>query len=82
MDFLLDLLTAPLDGINWLTDQIFLFLNGLFDRFGTPIVFVAALVEATVGEMCLLNDEFLFVAVRDGEVAEVKVTGETTIRVN
>jgi len=49
VDFLLDLLTAPLDGINWLTDQIFLFLNGLFDRFGTPIVFVAALVEATVG---------------------------------
>ena len=49
MDFLLDLLTAPIDGINWLTDEIFLFLNGLFDRFGTPIVFVAALVEATVG---------------------------------
>ncbi len=49
MDFLLDLLRAPLDAINWLTDEIFLFLNGLFDRFGTPIVFFAALVEATVG---------------------------------
>ncbi len=49
MDFLVDLLTAPFDGLNWLTDQIFLFLNGLFDRFGIPIVFVAALVEATVG---------------------------------
>jgi membrane protein DedA with SNARE-associated domain len=44
-----DLLTAPFDGLNWLTDQIFLSLNDLFDRFGTPIVFFAALVEATVG---------------------------------
>ena len=49
MDTVLDLLTAPFDGLNWLTDQIFLFLNGLFDRFGTPIVFFAALTEATVG---------------------------------
>lgn len=49
MDQLVDWLTAPLDGINWLTDQVFLFLNGLFDRFGIPIVFVAALIEATVG---------------------------------
>ena len=49
MDVVVDLLTAPLDGLNWLTDQIFLFLNSLFDRFGTPIVFFAALVEATVG---------------------------------
>ena len=38
-----------MDGLNWLTDQIFLFLNSLFDRFGTPIVFVAAVIEATVG---------------------------------
>ena len=49
MDFLVDLITAPFDALNWLTDQIFLFLHGLFDRFGIPIVFVAALVEATVG---------------------------------
>ena len=49
MDVVVDLLTAPLDGLNWLTDQIFLFLNSLFERFGTPIVFFAALVEATVG---------------------------------
>ena len=42
-------MSAPFDGLNWLTDQIFLFLNDLFDRFGTPIVFVAALIEATVG---------------------------------
>lgn len=49
MDLLVDLLTAPLDALNWLTDEIFLFLNGLFDRFGTPIVFFAALTEATVG---------------------------------
>ena len=46
---IIDLLSAPFDGLNWLTDQIFLFLNDLFDRFGTPIVFVAALIEATVG---------------------------------
>jgi membrane protein DedA with SNARE-associated domain len=37
------------DQLNWLTDQIFLFLNRLFDRFGTPIVFFAALIEATAG---------------------------------
>jgi membrane protein DedA with SNARE-associated domain len=49
VDVLLDWLTAPFDFLNWLTDEIFLFLNGLFDRFGTPIVFFAALVEATVG---------------------------------
>lgn len=49
MDVLLDWLTAPFDGINWLTDQVFLFLNSLFNRFGIPIVFFAALVEATVG---------------------------------
>lgn len=49
MDSLVDLLRAPFEGINWLTDEIFLFLNSLFDRFGVPIVFFAALVEATVG---------------------------------
>jgi membrane protein DedA with SNARE-associated domain len=49
LDFLQDVVTAPFDALNWLTDQIFLFLNGLFDQFGTPIVFFAALVEATVG---------------------------------
>jgi len=49
VDAVWDIITAPLDALNWLTDEIFLFLNGLFDRFGTPIVFVAALTEATVG---------------------------------
>ena len=49
LDLLLDVVTAPLDALNWLTDQLFLLLNELFERFGTPIVFVAALAEATVG---------------------------------
>jgi membrane protein DedA with SNARE-associated domain len=49
LDLLFDVLTAPLDALNWLTDQLFLLLNELFERFGTPIVFVAALAEATVG---------------------------------
>lgn len=56
MDVFVDLLTALWDGVlwlwdglNWLTDRIFLFLNRLFDRFGTPLVFFAALTEATVG---------------------------------
>lgn len=42
-------MSAPWDALNWLTDQIFVLLHGLFERFGTPIVFVAALAEATVG---------------------------------
>jgi membrane protein DedA with SNARE-associated domain len=46
---IVDLLAAPLDALNSLTDQIFLLLNSLFDRFGTPIIFFAALTEATVG---------------------------------
>ncbi len=49
LDTIGELLTAPLDALNWLTDQLFLLLNALFDRFGTPIVFVAALTEATAG---------------------------------
>lgn len=49
LDLLLDVVTAPLDALNWLTDQLFLLLNELFERFGTPIVFFAALAEATVG---------------------------------
>ena len=49
LDTVFELLTAPLDGLNWLTDEIFLFLNGLFERYGVPIVFLAAVAEATVG---------------------------------
>jgi membrane protein DedA with SNARE-associated domain len=46
---LIDILRAPYDGYNWLADVLFLALNGLFDRFGMPIVFFAALAETTVG---------------------------------
>ena len=46
---MLDILAAPFNGLNWFTDQIFSALNSLFDRFGVPIVFVAALSEATLG---------------------------------
>lgn len=49
LDLLLDALTAPYDGLNWLADQVFLALSSLFLRFGVPIVFVSALAEATVG---------------------------------
>lgn len=42
-------MTAPYDAFNWLTDEMFLLLKDLFERFGLPIVFLAALSEATVG---------------------------------
>lgn len=35
--------------MNELTDVIFLFLHSLFNQYGFPIVFIAAVVEATVG---------------------------------
>lgn len=35
--------------MNWVTDQVFLVLNSLFLSYGVPIVFLAALSEATVG---------------------------------
>jgi len=44
----MDIITAPYDAFNWVTDQVFLFMNALFDRYGIPIVFLAALAEATV----------------------------------
>jgi len=46
---LLDLILAPYDAFNWLVDQAFLFMNDLYERFGIPIVLLAALSEATVG---------------------------------
>lgn len=49
LDLLLDIITAPYDALGWLTDQILLFVRDLFDRFGVPIVFFAALAEATIG---------------------------------
>ncbi|MBX7112133.1 MAG: VTT domain-containing protein [Dehalococcoidia bacterium] len=45
----IDIVTAPFDAFNWLTDEMFLLLRDLFERFGVPIVFLAALSEATVG---------------------------------
>lgn len=48
LDFV-DLLTAPYDALNWLTDLLFVTINRLFQEFGTPIVFVSALIEATIG---------------------------------
>jgi len=46
---LFDVITAPYDFLNWLTDVLFVAINGLFARFGTPIVFVSAITEATIG---------------------------------
>ena len=44
-----DVITAPYDFLNWLTDVVFVAINDLFARFGTPIVFFSALAEATIG---------------------------------
>ncbi len=44
-----DVITAPYDFLNWVTDVLFVAVNSLFDRFGTPIVFVSALTESTIG---------------------------------
>ena len=49
MDIFIELALNPINVFNWITDEIFLFLNGLFDRFGLPVVFFAALLESTVG---------------------------------
>ncbi len=46
---LFELITAPYDFLNWITDILFVAINDLFARFGTPIVFVSALTEATIG---------------------------------
>jgi membrane-associated protein len=45
----LDLIRGPYDLVNWGADQLFLLLAALFVRYGVPVVFVAALAEATVG---------------------------------
>ena len=42
-------LSAPYDWFNAITDFVFLFVRDLFARFGTPMVFIAALIESTVG---------------------------------
>jgi membrane protein DedA with SNARE-associated domain len=40
---------APYDGWNWLVDELFLAMSAAFLRYGVPIVFAAALTEATIG---------------------------------
>ena len=45
----LDVVTAPYDALNWIADQGFLAMKALYDRYGSPMVFLAALIEATVG---------------------------------
>ena len=44
-----ELVQAPYDALNWVADQGFILMRALFVRFGVPIVFLAALTEATVG---------------------------------
>lgn len=48
MEFV-DVITAPYDFTNWIADQGFLAMKALYDRFGSPMVFLAAFIEATVG---------------------------------
>ena len=48
MEFV-DLITAPYDFFNWIADQGFLAMKALYDRYGSPMVYLAALIEATVG---------------------------------
>ena len=43
------MVTAPYDALNWIADQLFIFMNALYERYGVPIVFVAGVAEATVG---------------------------------
>ena len=42
-------MTTPYDAVNWVADELFRLLARLFTRYGVPIVFLAALTEATVG---------------------------------
>ncbi|MEX1022826.1 MAG: DedA family protein [Dehalococcoidia bacterium] len=46
---LVDIIAAPYDAFNYVTDVVFVAVNRLFEEFGTPIVFVSALVESTIG---------------------------------
>ncbi|MBM4415922.1 MAG: hypothetical protein FJ035_06705 [Chloroflexi bacterium] len=46
---LVDVVMAPYYAVNWLADRVFVLLSDLFRQYGTPIVFVAALLEATIG---------------------------------
>ncbi|MCY4615607.1 MAG: DedA family protein [Chloroflexi bacterium] len=48
MEFV-DLITAPYDFFNWIADQGFLAMKALYDRYGSPMVYLAALIESTVG---------------------------------
>ncbi|HJM74806.1 MAG TPA: DedA family protein [Dehalococcoidia bacterium] len=43
------MLKAPYDGWNWLADELFLAMSSAFLRYGVPIVFAAAVTEATIG---------------------------------
>lgn len=45
----LQILLAPYHWFNSLTDFVFVAVNGLFALYGAPVVFVAAVAEATVG---------------------------------
>ncbi|MEX2375413.1 MAG: DedA family protein [Dehalococcoidia bacterium] len=49
LDLIVDIVTAPYDALNWLADVLFVAVDRLFERYGTPIVFFSALAEATVG---------------------------------
>jgi membrane protein DedA with SNARE-associated domain len=49
IDLLLAIVTAPFDGFNWVADELFLFVNDLFNDYGTPIIFFSGLAEATLG---------------------------------
>lgn len=49
LDLIVEWVTAPYHLLGWVADQVFLAMRSLFDRYGLPIVLVAALAEATVG---------------------------------
>lgn len=49
LDLIIDIVTAPYDALNWLADILFVAVGQLFERYGTPIIFVSAVAEATVG---------------------------------
>ena len=73
MQDLIDLLTAPYDFVNWVADQLFLLLAALFVRYGVPVVFLAALAEATEYFNAIAKKE------NDDSLEDIKKTGKVQV---
>ena len=76
LDFL-DWLTAPYDFLNWVADQLFLAMRGLYDRFGIPIPdapgkYFYVWLDAPVGYLASLKSYF--------DSGKARANGETEQR--